>query len=271
VKSARAGIANAKEIYRSVRQSHLVAKTKAARKSLLTPIAEQSEELLDLTTAVRKHVGERCGRVKQGAAAKLKHVGEVSQHLLPPSKQGMRAGRVATEEVIHSGITAARAIPKGRGKGKFGTKWLLNRLSGGYLFGRRVAARADENKLPEEAVQGSRQVLGAKAPPKVVIYDRGASLAVAARGLKRAGVQRVGLPPRGQGAWLGGEQEQRLVKSERGKTGGSIGRLKSRKSSFSHRQERRVETQDAAGQRAIVAANVNTLMRDLVAQAKAAR
>jgi hypothetical protein len=89
--------------------------------------------------------------------------------------------------------------------------------------------------------------------------------------LKKEGVQRVGIPPRGQGAWLVGEQEQKRVKSERGKTEGSIGRLKSRKYGFSHRHERSVETQDAAGQRAIVAANLNTLLRDLVEQAKTAR
>jgi hypothetical protein len=97
------------------------------------------------------------------------------------------------------------------------------------------------------------------------------SLLAAAQGLKQAGVQKVGIPPRGQGAWLVGEKDQKVVKSERGKTEGSIGRLKSRKYGFSHRQERSVETQDAAGQRAIVSANLTTLMRDLVAQAKPAR
>lgn len=270
MKRAQAGIAKAKELYRSVKQYHLFAKTQAARKSLLTSIVEQSEELIDLTTAVLTHVSERCGRVKQGAAAKLKHVVEVSPQLLPQIKQWMRTGRVATEKVIHTGITAARAITTGKGKVRFGMKWLINRLSGGYLFGRRVAARANENPMPEAAVQEYRQVFGAKATPKMVVYDRGASLAVAARGLKRVGVQRVGIPPRGQGAWLVGEQEQRIVKSERGKTEGSIGRLKSRKYSFSHRQERSVETQDAAGQRAIVSVNLNTLMWGLVAQAKAA-
>ena len=75
---------------------------------------------------------------------------------------------------------------------------------------------------------------------------------------------------RGQGAWLVGEKDQKVVKSERGKTEGSIGRLKSRKYGFSHRQERCVETQDAAGQRAIVSVNLNTLMRDVVEQAKSA-
>jgi hypothetical protein len=131
------------------------------------------------------------------------------------------------------------------------------------VFGRRVAARADETKMPEEAVKESRQVFGAKTTPQMAVYDRGASLPAAAQGLKKEGVQRVGLPPRGQGAWLVGEKEQKKVKSERGKTEGSLGRLKSRQYGFSHRQERSVETQAAAGQRALVSANLNTLMRDL--------
>ena len=78
-------------------------------------------------------------------------------------------------------------------------------------------------------------------------------------------------PPAGPGGLAGGGEGPEVVKSERGKTEGSIGRLKSRKYGFSHRQERCVETQDAAGQRAIVSVNLNTLMRDVVTQAKSAR
>lgn len=73
--------------------------------------------------------------------------------------------------------------------------------------------------------------------------------------LHKAGVAQVGIPPRGQGAWLVGEAAQKVVKSERGKTEGSIGKLKSSKYRFSGRQERSVATQEAAGQRVIVSAN----------------
>jgi hypothetical protein len=270
VQAARGGIAQAREIYQSVKHHHLFAKTKAEKQKILAATVQQSEALIARTQAVLPQVSARCGRVKQQAAATLRRMVAVAHTLLPQIQQWLRTGRVATEKIIHPGITVARAITKGRGKVKFGLKWLINRLPGGYLFGRRVAARADENQMPQEAVQAYRQVFGAQATPKLVVYDRGASLAVAARGLKRAGVQKVGIPPRGQGAWLVGEREQKRVKSERGKTEGSIGRLKSRKYSFSPRQERSVETQDAAGQRAIVSANLNTLLRDLVAQAQAA-
>jgi hypothetical protein len=270
VQAAREGLAQAREIYKSVKHHHLFAKTKAEKQKLLAATVQQSAELIARTQAVLQQVSARCGRVKQQAAATLRRMVAVAHTLLPQIQQWLKTGSVATEKIIHPGITAARAITKGRGKVKFGLKWLLNHLPGGYLFGRRVGARADENQRPQEAVKAYRQVFGAQATPQLVVYDRGASLAVAARGLKRAGVQRVGLPPRGQGAWLVGEQEQKRVKSERGKTEASIGRLKSRKYSFSHRQERSVETQDTAGQRAIGSVNLTTLVRDLVAQAQAA-
>jgi hypothetical protein len=270
VPAAKEGLVQAQEIYRSVKHHHLFAKTKAEKQKVLAAIVQQSEELTARTQAVLQQVSARCGRVKQGAAATLRRMVAVAHTLLPQIQQWLRTGRVATEKLIHPGITAARAITKGKGKVKFGLKWLIDRLPGGYLFGRRVAARADENQMPQEAVREYRQVFGVKATPKLVVYDRGANLAVAAQGLKHEGVQKVGIPPRGQGAWLVGEKEQKRVKSERGKTEGSIGRLKSRKYSFSHRQERSVETQDAAGQRALVSVNLTTLLRDLGAQAKAA-
>jgi hypothetical protein len=270
VKGAQAGSAQAQAVCRSVKHHHLFAKTKEEKKQILAEIVKKSAALCETTQAVIGQGSARCGRVKQSAAATLRRMGAVAHILLPQIMQWLRTGRVATEKILHSGITAARAITKGRGKVKFGMKWLINRLAGGYLFGRRVGARADETQMPQEALKEYRQVFGVKATPKLVVYDRGANLPVAARGLQDEGVQRVGIPPRGQGVWLVGEKEQKKVKSERGKTEGSIGRLKSRKYSFSHRQERSVETQDAAGQRAIVSANLNTLLRDVVAQANAA-
>ena len=263
VKTARAGIEQAKEIYRRVKHHHLFAKTKAEKQAILAELVAQSEGLSELAQGVSQQVSTRCRRVKQRAAAQLQHLVAVARTLLPQIQQWLQTGRVATEKIIHAGLTAARAIPKGRGTVKFGMKWLINRLPAGYVFGCRVQARADENHMPQQALKEYRKVFGEKTTPKMVVYDRGASLPGAAKGLKKEGVKRVGIPPRGQGQWLVGEKEQKKVKSERGKTEGSIGRLKSTKYGFSHRQERSLETQDAAGQRAIVSANLNTLMRDL--------
>jgi hypothetical protein len=270
VKLAQVGIKQAKEIYHSVKEHHLFARTKVEKQKLLARLVAQAEALSKTTKEVSEQVSKRCGQVKRTAAAKLHRMVEVSQELIPQIKAWLKTGRVATEKILHAGITAARAIVKGRGKVKFGMKWLICRVRGGYLFGRRVAARADENTMPQEALTDHRRVFGKQATPTMVVYDRGASLRAAAEKLHQAGVKKVGIPPRGHSEWLVGEKDQKVVKSERGKTEGSIGRLKSKKYGFSQRQERSVETQDAAGQRAIASVNLNTLMRDLIAQAKAA-
>jgi hypothetical protein len=270
VQGAQAGIVKARELSHRVKHHHLFATTRAEKQRILQQIVTQSEELAKLMDGVSKQVSARCGRVKQNAKAKLIQMGAVARTLLPQIKQWMETGKVATEKIIHAGLPQARAIPKGKGRVKFGMKWLIHRLTGGYLFGHRVAPRADENQMPAESLKDYRELFGQKANPQMVVYDRGASLPAAAAKLQQAGVRKVGIPPRGQGAWLVGEKDQKVVKSERGKTEGSIGRLKSRKYGFSHRQERSAETQDAAGQRAIVSANLNTLLRDLVAQATAA-
>jgi hypothetical protein len=270
VKAAQAGIKKAEEIYHSVKHHHLFAKTKTEKKKILQQLIKQSEQLVTTTKAVIKQVSTRCGRVKQQAAATLQRMGEVARQLLPQIKYWLKTGKVATEKILHAGLTEARAIVKSKGRVKFGMKWLIHRLKGGYLFGRRVAARADENRMPQESLKDYRAVFGEKATPQMAVYDRGASLAAVAPTLQAAGVKKVGIPPRGKGAWMVGEKDQQVVKSERGKTEGSLGRLKSRKYGFSHRQERSLATQTAAGQRAIVSANLNTLLRDLAEQAKAA-
>jgi hypothetical protein len=270
VKAAHAGIKKAEEIYPNVKPHPRFAKTTEDKQQILQQLSKQSEQLVAMTKVVIKPVSTRCGRVQQQAAATWHRRGEVARQVLPQIKSWLTTGKVATEKILHAGLTEARAIVKGKGRVKLGMKWLIHRLKGGSLFGRGVAARADENQRPQESLKDYREIFGEKATPQMAVYDRGASLAAAAPQLQAAGVKKVGIPPRGKGAWMGGEKAQQVVKSERGKTEGSLGRLKSRNYGFSHRQERSLATQTAAGQRAIVSANLNTLVRDLAEQAKAA-
>ncbi len=267
VKIAVEGIEKAREIYKSVKDYHLFAKTKEEKKKALEKIVEKSEELKEKANQVISQISQRCGRIKQKAASRLKRMVEVAEVLVSQIKVWMKTGKTATDKIIHVGITKARAIVKRKGVVKFGLKWLINRIKGGYLFGKRVEARADENHKPGEGLKDYREVMGEKATPRMVVYDRGASVSVVGPKLKKEGVRKVGIPPRGKGEWEVGEKDQQVVNSERGKTEGSIGRLKSRKYRFSHRQERSVQTQDGAGQRAMVSVNLNTLMRDLVEEA----
>jgi len=171
VKVGEVGIEKAKEIYKSVKHYHLFAATKEEKKKLVDEIVKKSEELAKSVAAVLTQVSDRCGRVKHKAKAKLSQMGEVARTLIAQIKQWRHTGKVATEKILHAGIPKARAIIKGKGKGKvkFGMKWLINRLSGGYLFGHRVEPRADENTMPEEGLKDYRELFGQQATPKMVV------------------------------------------------------------------------------------------------------
>ena len=186
--------------------------------------------------------------------------------LWPQIKGWIATGWVAPEKIIHAGLPEARAIVTNKAgrRVRFGMKWLIHRLRGGYLFGRRVAARASEDKMPLESLKDYRTLFGDSATPTMQVYDRGGSYPQTIAKLQAEKVRKIGILPRGQAEWLVSAKDQKVVKSERGKTEGSLGRLKHQKYGFSGRQERSHLTQTVAGQRAIVSANLNTLLRDLI-------
>jgi hypothetical protein len=198
---------------------------------------------------------------------------EVSATLLPQIVPGLQTGVVAKGKIVHAGITRARAIVKNKAgkRVEFGLKWLINRIEGGYVFGRVVEAGADERAMPIEAMKEYQRVFGVEAVPKMSVYDRGGSAPNTIEALKRQGIEKIGIPPRGQAKWCVAEADQPEVRSQRGKTEGVIGTLKSRKYGFNHRTERSNETLMAAGQQVMVWLNLNKLMRDVAGKEKKAR
>ena len=69
-------------------------------------------------------------------------------------------------------------------------------------------------------------MFGAHATPTLLVYDRGGDATATLRALAREGVQPIGIQPTGTRAWSVAEAVRETVRSERGKTAGSIGTLK---------------------------------------------
>jgi hypothetical protein len=263
---AQAAIEKAKEVFGRVKDYHLFAKTKQAKDQALKQILRHSKQLITRSQQVIKHVGAASTKAVHSAVAKLQQMAEVSGVLLPQIAQWMKTGKVARQKLLHPGITQARAIVK-KSAGKkvaFGLKWLINRITGGYIFGKVVDARADERKMPLAALQNYCEVFGEQARPEMVVYDRGGSCAETVEKLQKAGVKKVGIQPAGKALWYVAEEDQKEVGSQRGQTEGSIGTLKSRKYDFHGGRQRSNESLRAAGQRAMVCMNLVNLMRDLV-------
>lgn len=260
----------ARQVLKGVKHYHLFAKTKEEKDAVLRELVWKSVELSYAMEQVIKQIGKTSRRVAQAAVAKLGRLVEVSEEVIPQIAQWVTTGVVAKGKILHAGITSARAIVKEKSgeKVKFGMKWLINRITGGYVFGEMVEAYADEKKMPLESLEQYREVFGAEATPKMIVYDRGGSNGKTVEKLKKAGVEKVGVQPAGNAEWLVGEPVQQEVKSERGRTEGSIGTLKSKRYGFNQGRERSNEGVKAAGQRALVSMNLTKLMRDVIGKEK---
>ena len=266
VQGVATAIAQAQRVIKTVKQYHLFAKTKEDKDGLVKELVWQSVDLIYAVQEVSRQVKETASKVKQAAVEKLKQMEEVSATLLPQIAQWVTTGVVAKGKILHAGITEARAIVRNKAgkKVEFGLKWLINRITGGYVFGEVVAAQADEKKMPIVALKQYRAVFGQHATPLMVIYDRGGSCHPTAEKLRGAGVTKIGIQPAGKAEWLVAEEDQQEVRRERARTEASIGTLKSKRYSFHHRRERSNESLQAAGQRALVSMNLTKLLRDII-------
>jgi hypothetical protein len=191
---------------------------------------------------------------------------EVAKRLIPQIVQWITTGGVAQGKILHAGLPQARALVRHKAgkKVEFGLPYLLSRLGGGYLFGTLIRGVVDESKMPLQALAGYRAIFGAQATPKLVVYDRGGYATVTLRSLAHEGVQAIGIQPKGHGAWHVAEVVRETVRSERGKTEGIMGTLKTDKYGCNKPKERLWHTLEMAGPRSILSFNLNKLMRDVV-------
>jgi len=252
-------------ILRSVKEHHLFAKSKAERRQVLIRLLTEVGQLIVQTRPMVARLAQCCDRVTQSATATLGAMHEVAKRLIPQIVQWITTGVVAQGKIVHAGVTQARALVRHKaGKEvEFGLPYLLSRLGGGSLFGTMIRGAVDESKMPLQALAGYREIFGPQAPPALVVYDRGGYATATLRALAKEGVKALGIQPKGHGAWYVAEAVRATVRSERGKTEGIIGTLKTDKYGFNKPKERLWQTLEMAGPRSILSYNLNKLMRDL--------
>ena len=253
-------------ILRSVKEHHLFAKGTQAKRQVLTRLLTEVGQLVVQTRLMVTRLRQSRDRVTQHATATLVAMHEVAKRLIPQVVQWITTGVVAKGKIVHVGVTQARALVRHKaGKEvEFGLPYLLSRLGGGYLFGTLIQGVVDESKMPLQALAGYRTIFGAHATPVLMVYDRGGYATATLRALANEGVKEIGIQPKGHGAWRVAEAVRETVRSERGKTEGIIGTLKTDKYGFNKPKERLWQTLEMAGSRSILAFNLNKLMRDVV-------
>jgi hypothetical protein len=259
-------LAQVQTILRSVKEHHLFAKGKQAKRQVLTRLLTEVGQLMVQTRPLLRRLGDSYDRVTQRATATLGAMHEVAKRLVPQIVQWITTGVVAKGKIVHAGVPQARALVRHQaGKEvEFGLPYLLSRLGGGYLFGTMIRGAVDESKMPLQALAGYRALFGAHATPTLLVYDRGGYATATLTALAHEGVQELGIQPKGQGVWHVAEAIRETVRSERGKTEGVIGTLKTETYGFNKPKERLWQTLEMAGPRSILSFNLNKLMRDLI-------
>jgi hypothetical protein len=258
-------LAQVQTILRTVKEHHLFAKGKQAKRQVLTRLLTEVGQLIVQTRLLVQGLGARRDRVTQHAVSTLRTMHEVAKRLIPQIVQWITTGVVAKGKILHAGVTQARALVhhKAGKEVEFGLPYLLSRLGGGYVLGTLIRGVVDESKMPLQAMAGYRAIFGAHATPTLLVYDRGGCATATLRALVREGVQQIGIQPKGNRAWRVAEAVRETVRSERGKTEGIIGTLKTDKYGFNKPRERLWQTLEMAGPRSVLSFNLNKLMRDL--------
>ena len=270
VLGVESALAQVQRILRSVKEHHLFAKGKTEKQQVLTRILREVGQLVVLTRPMVERFGQSCNRLTRNATATLGTMHEVIKRLMPQIVQWITTGVVAKGKILHAGITRARSIVRNKAgkKVEFGLPYLLSRLGGGYVFGTMIQGVLDETRMPLEALRGYRAIFGPEATPELMVYDRGGGVKSTMDQLAKEGIQQVGVQPKGKEPWRVAEEVREVVRSERGKTEGIIGTLKSDKYNFNKPKERLWPTLEMAGPRSILSFNLNKLMRDVVQAGK---
>jgi hypothetical protein len=267
VQGLEAALEQTETIVRSVKEHHLFAKSKADKREVLTRILTEVGELMVQTRPLVERLATSWERVIQSSRSRLMAMHEVIKPLMGQIVHWLTTGHVAANKIVHVGIPQARAIVRHKAgkKTEFGLAYLISRLGGGYVFGERITANADERQMPLKALAGYRAIFGPKATPELVVYDRGGDSTPTRQRLALEGVRDVGIQPKGKRPWSVAEAVREQIRSERGRTEGVIGTLKSNRYQFNKPKERLWQTLEMAGPRSILSFNLNKFMRDLVA------
>src|SRR5438552_7788950 len=130
-------LAQVRTILRTVKEHHLFAKSRAAKRQVLTRLLTEVGQLVVQTRPIVTRLGQSRDRVTQRATATLVAMHEVAKRLIPQIVQWITTGVVAQGKIIHAGMTQARAIVRQKAgeQVEFGLPYPLSRLGGGYLFG----------------------------------------------------------------------------------------------------------------------------------------
>jgi len=198
-------------ILRSVKEHHLFAKGKDEKRQVLTRLLTEVGQLIVQTRPMVARLVQSRDRVTQSATATLGAMHEVangSSHRSCSDHQPRWWPRANLACRCDAGPCNVRN--KAGKKGGVGLPYLLSRLVVGMSLGLnpRGGRRVEDARA---GACGYREIFGPQATPRLVVYDRGGYATATLRALANAGVNEIGIQPKGKGAWRVAEAVRETV------------------------------------------------------------
>jgi len=191
---------------------------------------------------------------------------KLGPRLLDQISYWLKTGRVAKDKIITLWKTAPRAISKGKiGKSvEFGRKWIINCYRGGYVL---LAApdnvRISDQNCVEKSLDLHMNVF--QDGPESYATDRGMWSEENITHCLFAGIEKIGIQPKGKVKPLVSQKDYKILKNRRAGIEPRIAHLKKRGLG---RSRMKSDIGDLiSGYRAALSYNLTHLMRDLKLQA----
>jgi IS5 family transposase len=262
-----------KAAQKKVREYRLFAKTKKQKDTAML-------EMVELVDAVQRALGNAIDATKTGktrvsgygkvARAKVAELHTTMGKLLPQICHWVKTGRVAAGKIISLYMPELYSIVRGKvGKSvEFGLTWGIRRLRGGFVLATVAKSKLDlhDTRYAVSAVEEHIALFG--RPPREYGYDRGGWSDENVSELKRKGVKKVGLAPRGSAGWAVDEATRKRLARERAQIEGCIGTVKHKKYGFDRPAARSAEMMGTCGQLAVLGFNLNKVARELTRRAE---
>jgi hypothetical protein len=203
---------------------------------------------------------------KMGDAAKARYEEKLDLYrkMLSQIRHWMRTGFHPNGKIISLWLQEARAITRNKaGKmTEFGRRWIITRLSKGYMIGKaccRLGSGSDSALMPE-ILEHFERMVGEK--PKLAVYDRGGDGRKNHRTLKDNGITNA-IFRKGKQSQPGlGRNTKLLARRERALSEASIATLKTSRYAFNRPRARSQEACILKGHFAIFGANLTHFARD---------
>lgn len=231
-----------------------------------------SQELQRTVGRMRRLVQGKVNGLKRHSKEKHQEALDLYRLMLLQIRHWMKTGFHRPGKLVSLWERQARAIMRNKASHavEFGRRWIITRLTGGYIIGkacRKLGSDADTGIVPE-VLEHFAGVMGEL--PKLMVYDRGGDGPKNHRTLARKGI-RNGIFRKGKEALVGlGRNTVLKARRERALSEATIATIKNPRYGFNKPRAKSSEGCVLKGQAAILGANLARLARDWTMEAATA-